>query len=193
MKKLFKITFCLLLTLVLFTGCDLVKTNTKNETKKEEKVEEKSKSKGKCDVFECIKKASTDASYEDMNKLIGFEGEELRSGDGWKTYTWKLNDDESVEVTFYSTSNSIKINFDDETIKNKKVDFSKYDEIKKAMNNREDVSYATMKEKFGGVEGTLVEKSSTGYKYRWVNSEGGYLNANFDKDKTRCSMVIGRM
>ena len=61
------------------------------------------------------------------------------------------------------------------------------------MNNREDVSYDTMKEKFGGVEGTLVEKSSSGLKYRWVNSEGGYLNANFDLDKTRCSMVIGRM
>ena len=196
MKKMFKlttITLTILMVLFLVTGCDLLKkkeVETKT-TKEETKVEEKSK--GKCKVLDCIKKISTDASYEEVNKIIGFEGESYLEGNGWKTYKWKLNDDDTVEVTFFSSSTTIKIDFDDELIKNKKVDFSKYSEIKSALSNNESVSYATMKEKFGGVDGTLVEKSSSGNKYRWVNSEGGYLNANFDKDNTKCSMVMGRI
>lgn len=196
MNKTFKITtitLTIFMVLFLVTGCDLLKkkeVETKN-TKEETKVEEKSKS--KCKVLDCIKKISTDASYEEVNKTIGFEGESYLEGDGWKIYKWELNEDDTVEVTFFSTSTTIKIKFDDDLIKNKKVDFSKYNEIKTALSNNESVSYTEMKEKFGGVDGTLIEKSSSGNKYRWVNSEGGYLDGNFNKDNTKCSMIIGRI
>ena len=196
MKRIFKlttITLTIFMVLLLVTGCDLLKkkeVETKS-TKEDTKVEEKSK--GKCKVLDCIKKISTDASYEEVNKIIGFDGESYLEGNGWKTYKWELNEDDTVEVTFFSTSTTIKIKFDDDLIKNKKVDFFKYSEIKSALSNSQNVSYKEMKEKFGGVDGTLIEKSSSGNKYRWVNSEGGYLDANFDKDNTRCSMVMGRM
>ena len=196
MKKLFKlstITLCLLLSLFVMTGCDMFKKETTKDTKKEEKTEEKAKSKGKCTILKCMDKLDSKSSLEDINKEIGFEGEKYQEGNGWSTYKWELNEEETVEATFFSTSTTIKIDFPDDLIKNKKVTFAKYDEIKAALNNREEVSYDKIKETFGGVEGTLVEKSSSGYKYKWVNSEGGYLNANFNLDKTRCSMIMGRI
>ena len=190
LSKLLAVSFCLLLAIVVTTGCDSKKSESSNENNSSEN-NKKSDSKGKCTVFECIEKAETDDSLEDINDLIGFEGEVLREGDGYKTYEWKLNDKESVEVTFYKTSTSIKIRFDDDSIKSKKVDFSKFDEIKKALNKGEAVSYDDVKEKFGGVDGTMVEKSSSGYTYRWVNSKGGYMRANFNSAKTKCSMIMG--
>ena len=197
MKNIFKlttITLSLVMVLFLVTGCDLTKTKTKeNNTKTEEKDTKKSTSKGKCEVLNCIKKLSSDSSLEDINKVIGFEGEVYQEGNGWTTYKWELNDTDTVEATIFSSSTTVKISFDDDLIKNKKVDFSKYSEIKSALNNRENVSYDQMKEKFGGVDGTLTEVSSSGYKYRWVNSEGGYLTANFNLEKTKCSMVMGRI
>lgn len=194
MKKILKlstITLCLLLSLFVITGCD--KKETTKETKKEETKEEKTKSKGKCNILKCMDKLDSNSSLEDINNEIGFEGEKKQEGNGWTTYEWKLSDTETVEATIFSSSTTIKIDFDDELIKNKKVNFSKYDEVKAALNNRESLSYDQIKEKFGGVDGTLVEKSSTGNKYKWVNSEGGYLNVSFNKDNTRCSMVMGRI
>lgn len=192
MKKVFALSLCLMLSVFLATGCGK-DTKENNSTSKEEKKTEEVKSKGNCSVFECIEKTTGKDTLEDMNKIIGFEGTVLREGTGWKTYSWELNDTDSVETTFYSTSSTTKINFKDERIKNSKVSFAKYDELKKALNNRESISYDKVKELFGGEEGTLVEKDNSGSKYRWVNAEGGYLNVSFNSDKSKCTMVMGRM
>lgn len=173
---------------VTLTGCGKSSSEAGSSSSSKEIT-----SKGNCNVFECIEKTTGKDTLEDMNKLIGFEGTVLREGTGWKTYKWELNDTDSVETTFYSTSTATKINFKDDRIKNNKVDFSKYNELKKALNNRESVSYDKVKELFGGQDGTLVEKDNSSVKYRWVNSEGGYLNVSFNADKTKCTMVMGRM
>ncbi len=193
-KKLFSILICGLLILGT-VGCGSKKETSKSESENKSSSEEKSnkvESKGNCDVFECIEKADTKSTYEQMNELIGFEGTMLSEGNGWKTYEWKLNDEDSVEATFYSSSTTISIKFNNDRIKNDKVDFSKFNEVRTALNNRESVSYDALKEKFGGVDGTMTEKSSSGYTYKWVNSQGGYMNASLNKDKTRCSMIMGR-
>lgn len=189
MKKVF-LCLAVMVCAITLTGCGSSKTEGGNSSSS--KAEEV-KSKGNCSVFECIEKTTGKDTLESMNTLIGFEGTVLREGTGWKTYKWELNDTDSVETTFYSTSSSTKINFKDDRIKNSKVSFAKYDELKKALNNREAVSYDKVKELFGGQDGTLVEKDNSSYKYRWVNAEGGYLNVSFNSDKTKCTMVMGRM
>ncbi len=192
MKKFLALSICLMLAVFITTGCGKDTKENTSPAKESNKTEEV-KSKGNCSVFECIEKTTGKDTLEDMNKLIGFEGTVLREGTGWKTYSWKLNDTDSVETTFYSTSSTTKINFKDDRIKNSKVSFAKYDELKKALNNRESISYDKVKELFGGEEGTLVEKDNYSNKYRWVNAEGGYLNVSFNSDKTKCTMVMGRM
>ena len=191
MKKLF-LCIAVIVCAATLTGCGK-STKTESESSSTSNKVEEVKSKGNCSVFECITKTTGKDTLEDLNKIIGFEGTVLREGQGWKTYSWELNDTDSVETTFFSTSSSTKINFKDDRIKNDKVTFEKYDELKKALNNREAVSYDKVKELFGGQDGTLVEKDNSSYKYRWVNAEGGYLNVSFNSDKTKCTMVMGRM
>ena len=48
-----------------------------------------------------------------------------------------------------------------------------------------------MKTTFKG-EGTLIEKSSFSNKYRWVNGDGGYMDASFSKTSGKCTFAMGR-
>ena len=188
MKKILKetiIALCIIISICLLTGCN------KQTEKKEKEVEETAK--GNCKILECIKQLEITSSLEDINNIIGFEGEKTKEGEGYTIYTWKLKSDEEVEATFYSTSTTIRINFNDDLIYNEKVDFSKYDEIKTSLNNKEAVSYDEIKEKFGKVEGTLVEKNSYGNKYKWVGNDGAYLVVSFSTDNKKCTMVSGQI
>ncbi|MBQ9019172.1 MAG: hypothetical protein IJ097_02530 [Bacilli bacterium] len=188
MKK-FKLIALALVSVLLLTGCNLIPSKTTTTTTKEAKP-----AKGNCVVFDCIKQLDTKADLETVTKVMGFEGEKINEGNGYTTYKWVIDSDknEALQAAFYSTSTSISITFSDEDIKNSKVDFSKYDEIKSALNNREKLTYDDIKSKFNA-EGTLIEKTSFSTKYRWVNEKGGYLNATFGNTTGACSMIIGRI
>jgi hypothetical protein len=189
MKKVFGIAV-IALAIVTLTGCSLIPGQKTNEAGK---VLEKP-AKGNCNVFECIKKLDTKADLETVTKVMGFEGNKLNEGNGYTTYKWVINKEknEAVQAVFYTSSTTISITFSDEDIKNPKVDFSKFDEIKKAMNNKETVTYDDVKAKFKA-DGVLIEKSSFSNKYRWVNEKGGYMNANFSVSSGACSMIMGRI
>ena len=78
---------------------------------------------------------------------MGFDGEQSGEGNGWKKYKWELNEDENVEVTFFeSGKDNIKINFKDEKIKNNKVDFSEFAELKKQISGGTEIKYDKIKE-----------------------------------------------
>lgn len=187
MKKVLGIISVLVLV-VLLTGCGVTKNNNGGTTPTAKPA------KGNCNVFDCIKKLDIKDDLAKVNKVIGFEGELLREGSGYTTYEWVIDEDksESVEATFYSSSATITIRFKDDAIKNAKVDFSGYSDIKTALNNRESLKYEDIKAKFKA-EGTLIEKSSFSNKYRWVNAKGGYLDASFGTTSGSCSMIIGRI
>lgn len=189
MKKIFGIVV-IALAVVSLTGCSLIPGQKTNEAGK---VIEKP-AKGNCNVFECIKQINLTDDLEKVTKVMGFEGKLLNEGSTYKTYKWVINEEknEAVQVAFNANSTSISITFSDEDIKNPKVDFSKYDEIKTALNNKEKLTYDDIKSKFNA-EGILIEKTSFSTKYRWVNENGGYLNATFGNTTGACSMIIGRI
>lgn len=186
MKKVLGI-ISLALILVLLTGCGNQKTNVNG------KALEKP-AKGNCNVFECIKKLDVSDDLEKAKKIIGFDGELVTEGTNYKVYKWKINPErnEAVQISFYGNSSSISITFSDEDIKSSKVDFSKYEEIKKDMNDKKTVTYEDIAKKFK-VDGVLIEKTSYSSRYRWVNEKGGYMNANFNNSTGACTMIIGRI
>ena len=189
-KKILLGVACLSSAALLTTGCDLIPANKDSKNQNLEEKEEQSK--GNCKVFDCIKKIEVKDDMELVKSVMGFEGEQTSEGNGWKTYTWELNDDESVKVTFYDTEvGTVSINFKNDKIKNKKVDFSGFANLKKSINSGEEVKYETMKTTFKA-EGTLVEKSSISHKYRWVNGEGGYMDASFSTSTGKCTFAMGR-
>ena len=188
MKKI-KLLALLLVSVLLLTGCNLLPTKPA-----EGNLGNTKPAKGNCNVFDCIKKLDIKDDLEKVNKVMGFEGEKERDGSGYTTYKWVVDEakDESVEATFYSSSTSITIKFKDDAIKNSKVDFSDYQSIKTALNNRETVKYEDIKAKFKA-DGVLIEKTSYSTKYRWVDKDGRYLNATFGNSTGACSMIIGRI
>ena len=154
--------------IVGLTGCGNQKT-TDSKTNDKTKNETVQKSKGNCDVFECIKKLSSDTTYEKVNEIIGFEGKLVdQSKEGavstYKKYEWELTDDTSITVRLDEfkgkVTAQISSEFPNEMIKNDKV------------------------------EGTLYNVTTFSNKYTWVNSEGKSLNATFNSNG-KCTIFNG--
>lgn len=165
---------------------------SKEDTTTESSSSEVSKNtKGNHDVFECIKLINPKNSVEEINEIIGFEGKCTNEEN--KVYVWELTEDTNVEVQ-YSKSNEgkIEISFPSKLIANDKVDFSRFSEIKKALNTKESLTYDQFVELVGGVEGTLKSKNSSSLKYEWDNTEGGYLFATFSVRTGKCTFTTGR-
>lgn len=189
MKRKIGISFlCLAFLLSLATGCGKEENSTQENNQKENEVADTK-------IFEYLDKIEITDNLEKVNEVVGFDGTLDNEGNGWKKYTWKITENTSLIVTFYESSKKcdIKLDFDDELIKNDKVDFSKYEEVSKALKGGEKLTYEDIKEKFGGVDGTQIEKGYVSNKFRWVNSNGGYLNATFSTSSGKCTTIIGRI
>lgn len=189
MKKYNKIilgAFFLGATTLLLTGCNSKKNNDEVQPAEE-------KAKGNCKILECINKIQLSDNLETINTTIGFEGELISEENGCKKYNWALKSDENVEASLCdSGKNSIKIIFENDSIKNKKVDFSKFEELKEEISNGTEVKYEKIVETFKA-EGTLVEKNSSTNVYRWVNEESEFMNVSFSTVNGRCTFASGKM
>lgn len=184
MKKLFNGLICLTLLFAL-TGCN----NSGDSNSSQENL---SKSKGKCEATECIKLIEPENTVEEINKIIGVDGE--LTDEKYNVYYWELSDDQGIQVSYYSSdTGTIEVEVDDKTVfANSKVDFSRYDEISSLLKNGTSLTYDEFVDMVGGVEGTLMEKSTSSLQYMWVNSDGGYLNASFSNSTGKCSFITGR-
>lgn len=178
-----------LLNLLVIAGLTIAVTGCGNKTE----APAKQKSKGNCDVFECIQKLESDKSLEEMNDIIGFEGTLQSETDDYKVYNWSLTDDTSITSQFMLKSGNATItaNYPSSMVP-KKADFSKWDEIKTKLKNKETISYDEFVKLVGGVQGTMDKKTSSSITYVWNNSDGGFLSAYFDTKTGNCTMATGR-
>ena len=177
MKKIVLI----MVSMLIITGCG------KKETAPVQK------SKGKCTVFECIDQLNNKNTIEEMNNIIGFEGELKSETEKYKVYQWNLTDDTSITSQFmldYDTA-TISANYPSSMVSNK-ADFSKWNEIKSRLSKREEITYDEFVKMVGGVQGMMKQKDSTSTSYVWYNSEGGYLTAYFNSETGKCTMATGR-
>lgn len=173
MKKVVSLFLCLSLVLLL-TGCN----SSKKEVKKE-------KAKGKCKITECINLIGLNDNLEKVNEIIGFEGKKGKND----TYTWKLTSTQTIEVLFNDT-NTIKIKLLDESIKNKKTSFKKYDSLEKKIQAGEKITIDDLNKEFKS-KGVLIEKTSTKEVYKWVDKEDSYLEATINSTNGKCYRIKG--
>lgn len=181
MKKKILGFVCGVLIIGTLTGCGNNTTNTGEDNKN-------ATSKGNCTAVECIKKIEPENTVEQINNIIGFNGE--LTDEKYQKYYWKLSENTGVEVTYYSSAKgTIKIDYDREALVNKKVDFSRYSELKDKINDG--ITYDDFILYIGNVDGTIIEKSSYSTKYVWVSSDGGYLNGIFSNSTGKCTLASG--
>lgn len=189
MKKIARI-LCLVVTLVLITGC-----GSKNEAGS---TKSGSKSKGNYDVFETIKKINTDGTIDDIDKLIGFKGTvKSQSEEGsytkWVLYSWELTEDTSIEVRYYESTNTMYVEaiFPTSMIKTKTIDFSNVKTEMKAINSTNGLKYADVVKILGGVEGTLSKKDKDTLTYEWYSKDRGSMIARFSTKTGKCTSYSG--
>ena len=182
-RKLLTILFCSFLILGMVTGCG----EQQVEDTPKEKTEEKSK--GKCEVEECINKIETNMTLEEVNDLIGFDGEKKDDED---TYVWQLTEKTKITVEFKDKKKaSIKATYDKEKISDSKLKLSICSEIIKDI-KKKTYTYEEMVEKLEGVEGHLENKSSTSKMYVWAK-DGQTFRATFsDSAKGKATIVSMR-
>lgn len=182
-KKIFSLISGFLI-LTILTGCNNNSTVENNNDSNKGTLN----TKGNCIAVECIKKINPENTVEEINNIIGFEGK--LTDEKYNKYYWELTDDTGVEVSYYSgTKGTIRIYYDRDSLANKKVDFSRYDELKPKIN--EGISYKDFIAYIGGVEGTIIEKSSYSTKYVWVDEDGSYLNGSFSSSSGNCTLASG--
>lgn len=177
-KKIIGIILVVLLGTM--TGCTNSNNNNENNTT--------ATTKGNCTATECIKQITIDNTVEEINKIIGINGELI--DENYNKYYWKLSENSGIEVTYYSgKKGTIKIDIDKSTLANNNVEFSKYEELQTKV--KEGISYNTFISYVGNVEGTIIEKSSATTKYIWVAKDGSYLNGSFSNSSGKCTFISG--
>lgn len=180
MKKV-KIIFIVLFG-ILISGCRLESKSSNNLNEIE--------TNGKCSVLECINLISIDNTVEEINDITGIKG--VLTDEQYNIYYWGLTEETGIHVTYYSgTKGNIKVDINKELLKNSKVDFSKYEELRTKIN--EGLTYEEFVTYVGGIEGVLIEKGSITNKYIWVDDDGSYLNGTFSISTGKCTFVSGMM
>ena len=178
MKK--KLVSLLLIISLLFitTACDF--NSTKNK-----KIE-----KGNCSALDCIMDLKPENTVEEINKVIGFDGELINKDNNM--YSWKIGKNDKILATYYNSNKAtIEAKFDREKIKNDKIDFSSYSEIQDLLKKGKTLTLEEFNDKVKG-NGILYLISSSSKKYIWVNKKGEYLEAYFSVSTGKCTFVTGR-
>ena len=182
------LTIVLALIVTTLSGCSLeqkleeqiknVVTNEEEKTKQNDLV-----------AFEYIEKIKPEFTVEEINKVIGSEGE--LTDEKYNKYTWKITDNVEITATYYSSKTAtIKIEIDKKLLKDSKADLSCAQEIKSKINSKDGIKYDEFVNKIG-TNGYLIEKSSSSVKYIWVDNNVGYIEGSFSSSSKKCTFFYG--
>lgn len=142
--------------------------------------------KGNYDVIEAIKHIEVTNTVEEINSILGFEGETSEfSGDT----TWKIDSKNWITLKKGVNSPSIQATIDKESIKNEKVTLPSQKELQELLNKG--ITYNELVEKIGA-EGILESKTSTSVGYVWADKNGQRLGASINNESGKCTVASYR-
>ncbi len=192
-KTISKIGLLALILCLVFSlsGCGSKDNDSNKDSKNNSSENSTESSKEDLKVFEYMDKIKPENTVEEINSIIGSDGELV--DEKYNKYTWKITDDTTLTATYYSAKTAtITIDIDDDLLKDDKTDLSDSSNLKSEINSANGVKYEDMVSKFG-TNGYMVEKRSSGTSYMWVNKDGGYIKANFSNGSGKCTSFFGRV
>lgn len=140
-----------------------------------------------CDLFACLNQIEPEYSIKEINEVIGLDGEVEEFS---KNITWELNNKQSITLTYVGDDPLIQANYDRTIIQNMSNDFTVASEIAELLKEGKTITYEEIKEKLGGVEGTLTSKTTDSKTYAWVDKDKRIFKATFKKDSDgRCTIA----
>lgn len=142
--------------------------------------------KGNYDVIEAIKHIEVTNTIEEINEILGFEGETSEfSGD----CTWKIDSKNWITLKKGVDSPILQATIDKESIKNDNVTLPSQKELQELLNKG--MTYEELVEKLGA-EGTLESKTSTSIGYIWADKNGQRLGATINNESGKCTVASYR-
>lgn len=147
---------------------------------------ENTQRKGNYDVIEAIKHIEVTNTKDEINVILGFEGETSEfSGDT----TWKIDSKNWITLKKGADSSIIQATIDKETIKNDKVTLPSQKELQELLNKG--ITYEELVEKIGA-EGVLSSKTATSVSYTWVDKNSQRLGATINNESGKCTVASYR-
>jgi len=142
--------------------------------------------KGNYDVIEAIKHIEVTNTIEEINEILGFEGETSEfSGD----CTWKIDSKNWITLKKVADSQILQATIDKESIKNDNVTLPSQKELQELLNKG--ITYKELVEKLGA-EGTLTSKTGTSVGYIWADKNGQRLGATINNESGKCTVASYR-
>ena len=163
--------FLVIIFLLIISGCKKENVLSNNDN---------------CDVTNCLDVIDWNNSVSEINDIIGVEGTLIDAT--YNEYHWKISNDFSVYVDF--TNKEIREEFNNASLINKKVDFTKYENIKRLVDDDSSITYEEVVEMLNNVDGVLIRKSVDSVDYIWVDDNSEYLQATFSQDSSKCIRLV---
>ena len=176
------IIFIVIMGILGFIALEEKENNQKTTQNTSQSIEKK----GNYDVIEAIKHIEVTNTVEEINTILGFEGETSEfSGDT----TWKIDSKNWITLKKGVNSAIIQATIDKESIRNDKVTLPNQKELQELLNKG--VTYQELVEKIGA-EGILSSKTSTSVGYTWVDKNGQKLGATINNESGKCTVASYR-
>lgn len=139
--------------------------------------------KAKCTAVDCIKLIDFDSTIDEINTIIGFEGELIDNSEYFTQYYWAISNNSGIRYSYNMdfTRGTVELDVKHDNLKNSKVDLSesRFQTIKSKVLD-EYYKYDQVKSYLAGVDGTITMKTSEITEYTWVSNSGGYLTVRYD-------------
>lgn len=149
-------------------------------------VGESTERKGKYDVIEAIKHIEVTNTVEEINEILGFEGE---TSEFSRDTTWKIDSKNWITLKKGVDSPIIQATIDKESIKNDKVTLPSQREFQEILHKG--VTYKELVEKIGA-EGILSSKTSSSTGYIWADKNGQRLSVTINNKSGKCTVASYR-
>ena len=151
-----------------------------------QKGNESTEKKGNYDVIEAMKHIEATNTVEEINEILGFEGETSEfSGET----TWKLDSKNWITLKPGTDSQILQATIDKESLKDDKVTLPAQKELQELLNNG--ITYEELVEKIGA-EGTMNSKTKGSVGYIWADKNGQRLGATINNESGKCTVASYR-
>ena len=140
------------------------------------------------DAFDCMEKLDKGYTVAEINKITGLKGEPAYEG-STSSYVWEYSNGDKLKYYISEYSLDVEVEYEKNNYKDSNVDLSGYKSLESDI-RAGNVKYKDLVKQFG-TEGKLFKRSEYRNGYFWVDSKGGYIEANVSVEDGQVQSAFG--
>ncbi len=140
------------------------------------------------DAFDCMEKLDKGYTVAEIDKITGLKGEPAYEG-STSSYVWEYANGDKLKYYVSEYSLDVEVEYEKSNYKDSNVDLSGYKSLESDI-RAGNVKYKDLVKQFG-TEGKLFKRSEYRNGYFWVDSKGGYIEANVSVEDGQVQSAFG--